>query len=73
MPVPAVGASAEHLVRALETLGKEVEDLNRGRIEAYKARQLKEAEIASLKRRIQSLAENISDSRSLPDLRAVPH
>lgn len=68
MPVPAVGASVDHLVRELETLEKKVEDVNRGRIEAYKTRQLKEADIGSLERRVQSLADDMQKNQDVQKL-----
>lgn len=68
MPIPEVGASVDHLLRELESLGKDVEDANRGRIEAYKARQLKEADIGSLKRRIQSLSDDMQKNQDVQKL-----
>ncbi|WP_212668021.1 hypothetical protein [Xanthomonas axonopodis] len=68
MPIPAVGASADHLMRELENLGKDVEDANRSRIEAYKARQLKGADIGSLKRRIQSLSDDMQKNQDVQKL-----
>jgi len=68
MPIPAVGASVDHLMRELEALGKEVEDINRGRIEAYKARQMKEADIGSLERRIRSLSDDMQKNQDVQKL-----
>lgn len=68
MPIPAVGESVDHLVRELEALGKEVEDVNRRRIEAYKTRQLKEADIGSLERRIQSLIDDMQKNQDVQKL-----
>ncbi|MDP3746891.1 MAG: hypothetical protein Q8Q88_07550 [Phenylobacterium sp.] len=67
-PVPAVGASADHLVSQLEVLGKEVEDVNRSRIEVYKAKQLKEADIGSLQRRIQTLVDDLQKNQDVQKL-----
>jgi hypothetical protein len=68
MPIPVVGASVDHLVRELEALGKEVEDINRGRIEAYKARQMKEVDISSLERRIRSLGDDMQKNQDVQKL-----
>lgn len=68
MPIPPVGASVDHLVRELETLGKDVEVANRARIEAYKTRQLKEADIGSLEGRIQSLADDMQKNQDVQKL-----
>lgn len=67
-PVPAVGASADHLVRELEVLEKQVDEINRGRIETYKARQLKRADIGSLERRIRSLADDMQKNQDVQKL-----
>lgn len=66
--VPAVGASADHLVGELEGLSREVETANRKRIETYKAKQLKEADVASLERRIRSLAEDMQKNQDVQKL-----
>lgn len=68
MSIPPVGASVDHLVRELEALEKKVEDVNRGRIEAYKTRQLKEADISSLERRVQSLADDMQKNQDVQKL-----
>jgi hypothetical protein len=68
MPIPEVGASVDHLVRELETLQKKVEDVNRERIEAYKTRQLKEADIGSLERRVQLLADDMQKNQDVQKL-----
>ena len=68
MPIPEVGASIDHLVKELETLEKDVESSNRGRIEAYKARQLKVADIGSLESRIQSLADDMQKNQDVQKL-----
>ena len=68
VPVPAVGNSLDHLVHELEALGKEVEDVNRRRIEVYKAKQLKEADIGSLERRIRSLADDMQKNQDVQKL-----
>lgn len=66
--VPAVGASAGHLVSELAARNKEVEAANRVRIEVYKAKQLKEADVASLERRIQSLADDLQKNQDVQKL-----
>ncbi|ACL55287.1 hypothetical protein [Methylobacterium nodulans] len=65
VPVPAVGTSVDHLERQLEALGKEVEGVNRARIEVHKAKQLKEADIGSLERRIRSLADDMQKNQDV--------
>ncbi|MBZ9992979.1 hypothetical protein [Mesorhizobium sp. BH1-1-4] len=66
--VPAVGASADHLVGELEVLNREVEAANRVRIEIYTARQLKQADVASLERRIKSLADDMQKNQDVQKL-----
>jgi len=66
--VPAVGASTDHLVGELEARNKEVESANRVRIELYKAKQLKEADVASLERRINSLADDLQKNQDVQKL-----
>ena len=67
-PVPAVGASAENLTHELQTLGKEVEASNRLRIDVYKAKELKRADIESLQRRIGSLTDDLRKNQDVQKL-----
>lgn len=67
-PVPNVGATADELVRQLETLNREVEQTNAARIHVYRAKQLKDADIESLNRRIKSLAEDLQKNQDVQKL-----
>ncbi len=67
-PIPAVGVSADHLMRELEALNKEVEVVNRVRIEVYKTKHLKEADVGSLERRIRSLTEDMQKNQDVQKL-----
>ena len=66
--VPAVEVSADRLVSELATRNKEVEAANRIRIEVYKAKQLKEADVASLERRIKSLTDDLQKNQDVQKL-----
>lgn len=68
IPIPEVGVSVDHLVAQLEALGAQVEEANRRRIEAYKARQLKDADVESLKRRIHSLSDDLQKNQDVQKL-----
>ena len=56
-PIPEVGSSAADLERQLHDLNGKIETVNTERVKLYNAKQLKSADIESLKRRIKSLAE----------------
>lgn len=66
--VPEVGATADHLAGQLETLHQEVEATNTARIQVYRAKQLKDADIESLKRRIKSLADDLQKNQDVQKL-----
>lgn len=66
--IPEVGASAEELARQLPRLKGEVEILNGERINVYNAKQLKSTDIASLRRRIKSLAEDLQKNKDVQRL-----
>ena len=68
MPIPEVGASVDHLAQELETLQRKVEHVNLERIEAYKIRQLKDSDIRSLERRVQSLADDLQKNQDVQKL-----
>lgn len=68
IPVPPVGASADQLAAELKALSKEVEELNLSRIELYKARQLKAADVESLVRRIASIADDMQKNQDVQKL-----
>jgi hypothetical protein len=66
--VPVVAESADHLVRQLQEKTKAVEVANRTRIEVYKAKQLKDSDVASLEGRIQSLSEDLQKTLDVQKL-----
>lgn len=66
--VPEVGASADKLARQLQHLNEEVELINAERIQVYNVKQLKSADIASLKRRVKSLAEDLQKNQDVQKL-----
>lgn len=66
--VPQVGETADALTAELEELGKEIDARNQKRIEVHKARQLKEADIASLERRIAQLGEDLQKNQDVQRL-----
>lgn len=66
--IPAVSDSAGPLARELEHLNSEVNLTNRRRIEIYKAVQLKDADIASLERRLESLTDDLQKNQDVQKL-----
>ncbi|RVU02203.1 hypothetical protein EOE18_17695 [Novosphingobium umbonatum] len=66
--VPEVGETANALTAELETLGKEIDALNQRRVEIHKARQLKDADILSLERRIAQLREDLQKNQDVQKL-----
>lgn len=66
--VPEVGATADELAGQLEVLNREVEKTNTARIQVYRVKQLKYADIESLKRRIKSLAEDLQKNQDVQKL-----
>ena len=66
--VPEVGASADKLTRQLEELNSELEVINAQRIQIYNAKQLKIADITSLRRRVKSLAEDLQKNQDVQKL-----
>ena len=66
--VPLVGDSVDGLVQQLETLNRDVEKSNRVRIQIYQAKQLKEADVASLNRRIASLSDDLQKNQDVQKL-----
>lgn len=67
-PVPEVGATADQLTRQLRDLQEAAEKASAARIEIYRDRQLKAADIDSLKRRIKSLAEDMQKNQDVQKL-----
>lgn len=66
--VPTVGAAAEALSEKLDTLGRDVDRANLERIEIHQARQLKDADIASLERRVALLKEDLVKNQDVQRL-----
>ncbi|PSC02840.1 hypothetical protein SLNSH_21825 [Alsobacter soli] len=67
-PIPAVSGVAAHLEHELTALNKQVEALNRSRIEVHKAKQLKEADVVSLQRRIETLTYDLHKNQDVQKL-----
>lgn len=67
-PVPQVGESSDDLIRKLQLLNSEAEGLNRFRIEIHKAKQLKQADVVSLERRIETLAADMQKNQDVQKL-----
>lgn len=67
-PVPAVGASSAELERQLQELSGKIEGVNTERLKVHNAKQLKSADIESLKRRIKSLAEDLQKNQDVQKL-----
>lgn len=66
--VPTVGAAAEALSEKLVALGRDVDRANLERIEIHQARQLKDADIASLERRVALLKEDLVKNQDVQRL-----
>lgn len=66
--VPAVGETAVALTTELDALGKDIDLRNQKRMEIHKARQLKDADILSLQRRIAQLREDLQKNQDVQRL-----
>jgi hypothetical protein len=66
--VPAVGLVASDLARELQELNQQVDTVTAKRVGVHSAKQLKDADIASLKRRIGSLAEDLQKNQDVQKL-----
>lgn len=66
--VPEVGETAGALTAELETLGRDIDARNQKRLEIHKARQLKDADILSLERRIAQLREDLQKNQDVQRL-----
>jgi hypothetical protein len=66
--IPDVETAADDLSRQLQQLSAEVEAVNAERISLYNAKQLKDVDIASLRRRIKSLAEDLQKNQDVQKL-----
>jgi len=67
-PVPNVGSSADGLAEELNQANKRADDLNATRLFAYSAKQIKDADISSLARRIKSLEEDLQKNLDVQKL-----
>lgn len=68
LEVPTIESTADDLTEELNSLNAEVDRANRTRVEFYKARQLKDANITSLERRIKSLKEDMQKNQDVQKL-----
>jgi hypothetical protein len=66
--IPEVGVAAEDLARQLEQVTQQIEVVNARRVSIYNAKQLKDADIASLKRRLKSLTEDMQKNQDVQRL-----
>ncbi|MCW3476640.1 coiled-coil domain-containing protein [Limobrevibacterium gyesilva] len=66
--IPDVESSADESARQLQRLNGKVEILNGERVKVYNAKQLKSADIASLRRRIKSLKEDLQKNQDVQKL-----
>lgn len=66
--IPEVGETADALTAELEALGKDIDARNQRRLEIHKTRQLKDADIVSLERRIAQLREDLHKNQDVQRL-----
>ncbi|WFU73095.1 hypothetical protein [Bradyrhizobium sp. CB2312] len=66
--VPEVGTSADKLAEELGQASQRADDLNAIRLSAYSAKQLKDADISSLARRIKSLEDDLQKNLDVQKL-----
>ncbi|MBU3891074.1 hypothetical protein, partial [Methylosinus sp. KRF6] len=66
--VPEVGISADGLAQQLEALNLEVGEINKTRIEVFQAKQLKDTDVASLRRRIESISDDLQKNLDVQKL-----
>lgn len=67
-PIPVVGESSDELIRQLEILTKQVDSISKARIELFKAKQIKDADVQSLHRRIRTLSEDLQKNQDVQKL-----
>ena len=67
-PIPEVGATAENLQGKLDELTRRVEMLNSARLRNFGSKQIKDADVGSLKRRIKSLEEDLQKNQDVQKL-----
>jgi predicted nucleic acid-binding Zn-ribbon protein len=63
--IPDVGAAAEKLTEELKELNRKAEAINAVRLSAYDIKQIKDADIGSLRRRIKSLEEDLQKNQDV--------
>lgn len=66
--VPTVGAAAEGLMATLEALNRELDAVNRRRIDVHRTQQLKAADIVSLQGRVAALKEDLQKNQDVQKL-----
>ncbi|MDF0523273.1 hypothetical protein P0R31_39455 [Bradyrhizobium yuanmingense] len=66
--IPDVGSSADRLADELSQASQKADNLNAARLSAYSAKQLKNADISSLARRIKSLEEDLQKNLDVQKL-----
>jgi hypothetical protein len=68
LAIPQVGVAAENLNEQLQQLNEQLDRINAQRVSSHAAKQLKDADIASLRRRIKSLAEDLQKNLDVQKL-----
>ncbi len=68
LAVPEIAANSEHLVSELRRLNENVGAINAQRITIHNSRELKAADIGSLRRRIRSLADDLQKNQDVRKL-----
>jgi hypothetical protein len=66
--IPQVGFVADDLDRQLQQLNEQLDTINARRVSAYNTKQLKDADITSLTRRIRSLEEDLQKNQDVQKL-----
>lgn len=66
--IPQIGAIASDLNEQLQRLNENVGTVNARRLEIYASKQLRDADVASLRRRIRSLAEDLQKNQDVQKL-----
>ena len=71
-PAPKVGPAADDLSRQLQEFIHQAETINTNRLSIYNSKQLKDADIASLRRRIRSLGEDLQKNLMFRNYKDTP-
>lgn len=66
--IPQVGFAAEDLNQQLQQLNEQLDAINARRVDVYTTKQLKDADITSLSRRIKSLEEDLQKNQDVQKL-----